>query len=310
MAVGRYSGYTASFDNGTPTEDFDLTQLNNVAFNPNITVSQFMPMGLVDIDAAITAFADPQFRLRTADLQKVLANVGWGTGYCTEAGADFRYQQRNACSTFDVNAVHSLLRAEKGFLYIDSIQADQDSADGAQAELIFVPLYNGSAEIIEHTTNVNLSGVTAPAFNSAFYLGPMYHKGLEVPGITSVRLDTGITFDTRRTSGAHYPVTGVITARRPQITITTLKLDEGLTALETTLFGDNVGTEFTFYLRKGLDGGTRYGDGTTNHVMVQATTGHLRYDDVTVNQNDDATLSITCTPTALGVAYDQTIPHA
>lgn len=287
----RFSIYTASFVHAGGT--LDIKQIESMAIDTNTTKAEVTPGGLVDRAAVLISSAAPTARIGTRDLAGVLADVSISAGLAMTNTSTLRMQERSDGGTFETGATHDTFTATGGFMYVDTITASQDDSQGAMANLIFVPLWDGTNDPFVHNTTVNFSGVTAPAFNSQFFLGPVQHNSTDIDGIINVTINAGITYEAKSFNGDAYARLGSIVLRQPTMTFTTAKAD-AVAAL--VMFGRAINTSLVCYFRKGVDSGTRVADATNTHVSVTATSGDWADDNVSVTGNDDGTVDVTVRP--------------
>lgn len=300
----RFSIYTGSFIHAGGT--LDIKQIESMAIETNVTRTEVIPGGLVDRAAVLTASATPRARIGTRDLTGTLNTVSISAGLAMTNTSTLRMQERSSGSTFETGATQETWTATGGFLYVDSISASQDDAQGALCNLIFVPLWDGTNDPWVHNTGINFSGVTAPAFNSQFFLGPVYHNSTEIDGITNVTVNAGVNYDPKAFNGDPFARIGAIVTRQPTITFTTAKVD-AVSALD--MFGRAVTSSLVVYFRKAVDSGTRVADATGSHISVTCSSGDWAHDDVSVSGNDDGTVNITVTPKGtIATSVTATIP--
>lgn len=310
----RFSIYPAIFTNGT--NRLLIRQINSFNIAPGSNIAQIVPGGLIDPAAALIGTADPQIRFSTRDIHGLIDGIGaapdgGGTvsitnGYCARVsnGAKFALQQRVLCSTFAASddAGHIIYTCPYGaFVYINSITAEMDNAEGALVDLTCVPYPRMDAayftspaitvDFAQYLTDWDSGTPPAtPIFNSIYYLGRVIHNTTPLEGVTSVRIDPGLTVTGVRSDGSIFPTRYCITQRRPRLSITVL--DPSSTGLD-LLFGEAVDTTFIIFLYRGLPNSTRYAADQDAHLQVVCNAGMLAYDDLSVSQNDDATLTIT-----------------
>lgn len=307
----RYSIYPAYFTNGT--NGLKVFQINSFSIAPGSNIAQIVPGGMIDPQAALIGTADPQIRFSTRDIKAIIGGYGssgdsplkgGGTvsisaGYCAKYayGAAFALQQREICGTF-TDDTHILFKCPFGaFVYITSISAEMDNAEGALVDLIALPfLDTGAVYYKDPPIEVDLddplaaSTLPPPGFNSIYYLGRVLQNTTPLTGVTSIRIDPGMVVTGVRTDGAVYPTRYCITQRRPRLSITTL--DPASLNL-TAMFGQAIDTQFIIFLYRGLANSTRYALASAEHFQLVCSAGMLAYDDISVSQNDDATTTVT-----------------
>lgn len=290
----RYTLYTATLNS-----TLALVQMDGWSIKPGVQRATIIPGGLIDVAHVGIAGATPSVSLTTRDLSTFLTGVTISAGLACTASSTFVLQERLDGGTLNpvATTTHETVTAAKGFVYPTSISASQDGTDGATLEATFVPLWNGTLAPLVWNTGVAISTITVPSFVSRYFLGPVYHNGTAIAGVTSVSIDTGINFTPRAFSGEPYAKIGSIVTRTPSISIT---VTEAATAgTLTSLFGSAVNTSFAIYLQKGVASGTRVAAATAQHIKISTASGDWGADDIAVSGNDDGTMTLTVTPTAV-----------
>ena len=282
-----------------------FTQIDSFDIIPGASRSRIYVAGSVDPKAHIEAFSDPRIRFGTRDQATYWGVVSPTTGLAlTGAGATFRLQERESLAgVFGATNAGDTFTVAQGIVIPQSISAQQDDAEGAIIESELVCESNGSVLPIVKNTAVDISsGSLTPAFVSQFFMGPVYVNGSEIPGIISTRVDFGIQYSSKRTSGQVYPTLGAIVQRSPMISITTLKAD-ATTAL--AMFLRALSGTIAVYFWKAADAGNRIAVATTSNLKISAAAGSWGEDSISVKSLDDATTTISIMPTgtlALSVA--------
>lgn len=302
----RFSLYPASIIHGS-AQTMHLTQMSSMSITPNSTRTSIIPAGAVDPAAHLISHADPTIQYVTRDMNTILAQISLSAGLPLTGAATFRLQEREHLGTFTAaaTATHETFSVGAGFTFINNISASQDAQEGASANLTMIPLWNGSVDPIVHNTGVAINA-TAPAFVSQYFLGPVYHNSAALDGVISVSIDTGINFSARRVAGAAYATKGAIVSRNPRIQVTILKADE-VAAL--SVFGRALAGSFAVYLQAGVDSGTRTAAASSAHIKISCATGDWAHDDISANDNEDGTVTLTILPkSTLALATGNAIP--
>ncbi len=300
----RFGIYTASFVHAGGT--LSLTQLKRQSVNTNPTKKKVIPGGAIDPAAVLLSHADGRMSFSTSDLATLLGDVSLTTGLEITGAATMRFQERTQSGTFESGATHESFTASKGFLVVDSISASADDAEGAVVECSFVPLWDGTNALFVHNTGVDFSGVSAPAFASAFSLGPVYHNGSQIERVTRVTIRPGIEFNVKRTDGSPYASAGAIVRREPVFEFTCLKLDVSgsLNPFTRALSGT-----LACYFWKMSNNSDRVAVATTEHVKISCAAGNIEDDSVEVADEDDATITYRVHPTGtLSLSTASAIP--
>lgn len=301
----RFSGYTATISYSSTTQN--LTQLDSWSVAPNTRKASIIPSGLVDRAHIGIAGAAPVVTWSSRDFVSIFTNMSISTGLLLDSTSTFRYQERTDRGTFETGATQETVTLSDGFMHATSITADQTSDDGAIVQGECVALWDGSVQPLVWNTGVDYTAVTAPAFVSRYFLGPVYHNGAEIAGVTSISVDPGIRFEARAFSGDPFPRKGAIVAREPSMRFTVAKVDAA-SAL-TTVFGSAISTGLIFYLQKGVASGTRVAAASSVHVKITAAAGDWQLDEASVNQNEDGSVTFSAMPTtAIALVTNSTIP--
>lgn len=303
----RFGLYPCSFGYGA-SSTLNLTQMQGFSLNPAAQITTIHASGAIDPKANIEVFSDPRIRFATRDLTTYFGAVSATVGLALNSnGATFRLQERSAQDgVFETGSTHETYTVAQGFLYPVSIGAQQDDTNGALIESELCCEYNGSVVPIVKNTGVDFSGASSPAFTSEFWLGPAYVNGSEIAGVISSRVDFGITYSPRRTSGQIYATKGAITQRLPRLSLTILKAD-AVSALN--IFHRALAGTVAFYYWKGTASGNRVAVATTSHCKVSAAAGSWNEQSISVQDNDDATVEISIMPTGtLSVSVASAIP--
>lgn len=295
MASGeRFSLFPASFVHAGGT--LNLPQMEGFDARPNSTIKRVYAAGAVDPKAHLLAIADPSIPFRTRDLTTLFTTVSPLTGLTgTGAGATFRLQERDdGQSIFLGGATHETFTVAKSFLTIDSISAAQDDREGAVVECTCHALYDGTNLPIVHNTAVDFTTAPAPAFTSEFFMGPVYHNAVQIPGILRHSVEFATTFTPFRTDGNVFPAKGVIVRRSPMFKITLQKMDE--VAAISKFIRALAGT-FAVYFWKAVDNGVRVAVGTGQHLKVSGAAGAWHDESLTATENEDGTVTLNVMPT-------------
>ena len=241
--------------------------------------------------------ANPTISINTRDLLTFLGAVSISAGLSCTGTSTFVLQERSDGGTFlsSSTATHEKLTATKGFIYPTSISASQDGDDGAVCEANFVALWDGTNLPVVWNTASAINTLTAPSFVGRYFLGPVYHNGSQINGLTNVTINPGIEYTARAFSGEPYPKIGSIMARNPSIQFTVTEAAAASTL--TMIHGSAISTSLAVYLQKGVASGTRVAAATAQHIKISAASGDWSLDEASAQQNDDGTLTFTATPT-------------
>lgn len=281
---------------------FTLNHLENVDANPGLEQLLAMAGGSVDPQFLATATAEPTAKFTTRDLAQLLNGCPMMVGKrCTAASLQF--QRRVHGGTYDGTNVHVNLTATAGILYIEEFGAEQDSKQGADASVQFVATYDGANYPLVANVNQALTG--SPAVNSVYALGPVFFEGAQLPGVTKVRVKTGIEIQQQRADGETVSRICVIQKRAPTIEIEALNLGILATTGTKQLPIDD---GLTCFFQHCIFGGERYPANATEHISVAASQGVYKIENISGSAGSNATMRLTASITnnqiaaAVGVA--------
>lgn len=297
----RYSIYPASFVHAGGT--LTLGQIGAARPSMNSNIDEVIVGGTVDRGANILQTAAPSATLSSHDLTNIFGTLSPSAGLSCTGNCIFQYQKRSDQAVYAGAGTNFLLTATKGFLMPTRLAA-RDSGPAA-LEMMFHALYDGTNPPYAASVSQNLTGTAA--FNSRFYHGPVYVNGVQITGTIGVSIDFGIRFTPVYEDGVVFPTLGHIHARAPAINIQFAKLDVAST-IGSMFIGALAGT-IAVYFQKGVNSGSRVAAATTEHCKISAASGSWGIDDVSVQENDDATASVIVRPTAaLAVSVASAIP--
>ena len=309
----RYGLYSAFFDAGAT--GLALNQLRSIGTRTQKQILSIHPSGSIDPSVHVMSSARPVMQFGSRDLATIFGAatpVSITAGlYCSDAST-FMYRRRVAGGAYSSAAEHLVQTVRAGFLHCSEISADAESQDGAQATLEFVALSVDGRNPFTITDDQSIPGaLTAPAYNSVFYHGPAYINGVQLPGLISTRVRPGIDFRARIADGGTFPLNTLssISARRPMIELSFLKLDmldSVIGALTTAAFSTTLAT---YWWRGSNNGEGRVAAATASHIQISAAAGSWGPEDVSVQDEDDGTTTITVMPTGtLSLSAASAIP--
>jgi hypothetical protein len=311
----RHGGYTASFTTGAATIKH-FQQLQNVNVNMNMRPTQIRPMGRTEPEAYVNSQGSPMVTFQTRDITAALGASPLNTGVeCIDdggaaAGAVFRYLRRTDYGTFETGAKHWTLTSAQGFLFIDSIEADSTSEDGAVANMVYIPLTtDGVTDPFDFTETVDLDAFgSKPVFKSIFYPGPVYLSNAGV-GTTYVgpsnriRISPGLNFTPEIEDGYTWARVGVLRTRDPVFDINFVQGDVVPVNFATggQITNNPHGTKyesgtlsFSVYLRQGLatTASGRVPIGTSTHINIDIESTYIQAQSWSVAGEDDVNTSV------------------
>lgn len=260
-----------------------------------------------DVDPALIGVmeAEPTTTVTSLDVAGVLGIFGVTTGASVSAGTvTIPMTKRAAGSTFAGTSSHFTMTGANAFGYMTSCSAQQGQDAQAQFDIMHLST-NGQAAPLSSATGATLS---ANAYNAQYTLGPAKIDGTEVPEITGITVNTGLTVETRRYGGAVYPTVCVITQRNPSIDLTVADFDE----VDTygPLFVTNDSIDAVAYFRKCADGSTRVADATEEHIAFTLSDGITTVENFSGQDTSDGSATIRITGKSLAVSTTSAISFA
>lgn len=293
MASGeRFSGYTATLGYATG-QTLDLTQLVSINMDMGNTIAPLTPAGLLNPAKHLTPRSIPNLSIVTGDLAGIFAAIDAQTGLLCDETSTFRLQERSDGGAFEAGATHPQWTTAKGFIWPTTLSAELESQEGAQLTLSYMPLWNESVAPLVPSDGNNLSGVTAPAFSSAFFLASPYLNGTVIEGCQSVNIDFGINVVGAPSQPNTYNTHASIQSRQPKITFTVMKADEQATMVQ---IGTNIATSFAAYLQRADPDSDRIAAATTSHFKFSCTAGRIERRSVSWNGVADAAVEFMVYP--------------
>lgn len=263
----RHDVYPCSFG------DLTVNDVRSVQVTPGVTHMMMVPGGNVIADGIAMAFAEPVVNITTGDVATVIAATGMATGLSVSAGAwEVQWEKRAPGGAYAGSTSHVTLNGANGFLYATSLTAEQDSADGAELACSFMAL-SSDGYTAPITVNTSQSLVGTPDVPLRHSLGPVYVNGTLIAGVTSIRIDSGLTIEAKRSDGGVFPVACMVTKREPMVELSVLNpalIDEAalgpfISALSST--------GIVAYLQAVAPGGGRAAGNSGTHISVSSNTG-------------------------------------
>lgn len=298
MAAERFEIAPCSFIHGA-AQTLNLSQMAGFTINSNGQQVRVRPGGSIDSLAQLLSRAKPTISFRTMDIATVFGAVSATLGLKMTGNSIFRLLERTDCGAFETTGV--TVTAAAGCMYPTQVQASNDG-DGAELGLEFVPLYDGTNPILVSAASVDLSGAPSAAFNSQFFLGPVYHNSSEIRGVRDITVDFGLQFVASPNSPGPYDRKGAFNNREPVLRFTTEKIDEQGSS---SLFIRGVTSSFAIYLQKGSANSDRVAAATAQHVKISCTAGSIETEEIGGDAPEDALTRWTVRPTgtiALSIA--------
>ncbi|HEY2840542.1 MAG TPA: hypothetical protein VGJ26_15405 [Pirellulales bacterium] len=294
--------------------DLLLRQIGSADLRSATNKSEVTPGGAVDRSAVITAYADPMSTFKTPDFGVMTGAtfISLLTGYIFDTTAEvatastlLQLQQRLDGGLFTGAGANILLTSQKGFAAVTDISASQDDPAGAAISIDVWHLSTDGLTIpVVATFSQNLT--STPAYNGFWYLGPIFigdpaGSPFRLRGVQRVTINPGLQYTVKRADGNPFAAIGSIVRRNPEIRVTLSDPQQlyasGIGGM--SLFGKAItaGIRIACYFQAGLHGGQRVDEGTAAHYRFTAQTGDMQVDQVSVQENDDATVDLVVRPT-------------
>lgn len=277
---------------------FGTTSLGDFIFGAN-TISQVrntdVQAQLTEIVGRYSGGLDPQQRsilsmqprvaIQTQDLSGVLTATSVTIGSFVEASTvSIPWAKRSLGGAFAGAGANMILTSTAGMLIPTQFSAQQDSPDGAIADVEFYPIWDGSTDLIAVNTAQDLA---AQAFSGLWTLGPAkLNGGSALDGLTGATVRPGIQTKIKAFGGAAFPTWCEISMRDPQMDLTFEDLDAIPSGLVAQL------TSAVCYFQKIAAGGTRVAAATAAHAKFTLTGGLEIADNITARENDDGTATL------------------
>jgi hypothetical protein len=310
----RYGLYGCAFSIGEG--DLALPQVRSIGTRMAKNMASIHASGSLDPSAHLLSTARPVIQIATHDFATLFgdadAPVSITDGADVDGGATFMYRRRLPGGAYAVTNLHSVQLVEAGFLHVTEISASADSQDPAEATLEFVALSNDGGNPFTFTDDQAIPGdLAAPSFVSAFYHGPAYFNSSQLPGLIRTTVRPGIEHTARYCDGGSFPrrLASSINRRSPSIELQFLKVD-----MADSIIGDLVTAAFSntlavYFQRGSTNKEGRVAAATTQHLKISAAAGSWGADDVSVADEDDATLTLMVQPTGtLSLSVASAIP--
>ncbi|MDE2100763.1 MAG: hypothetical protein KGL39_26190 [Patescibacteria group bacterium] len=271
-----------------------LKQVRRTSFQPGIRQGVGRMSGAVDPSILFVNGGEPRATLQSGDVAGVITLLSVTAGLFVSAGTiTLPWNRRANGGTFAGGLNNFTITGANALIVPRSFSASQSDEEGASAELevVFVSTDGLTAPV---TFAVN-QALAAEAFNLLFAMGPVYINTVALTQVQSVKVDTGITVETKMFDGAIYPTLVYIKTREPSITVTFENFDVAQTYAP--LFA--ACTAAAAYFRKRATGGTFVSDATAGHVKLSIATGLGVLEHIESSKNENGTASIKLTGLSL-----------
>lgn len=284
----------------------DFTQLKNFQLSTNPQKSHQIPGGTVDVLCSYLASAGPVATYTTHDLITFFSSIGPASVLnITDA-----WQTTIARVTSDSNGPGgpdafiqegTAYGFKKATIVPLSLSASQGDVDGVTLQFAIVMIFDGETppviKIYSAEIGAPAAGVVVqpPACVSKYFFGPVFLGTEQMPNLTSWNIDFGINYDAKPFNGSPFPVEGAIMTRRPEITLTSTALEIG-NAQNLFIRGAD---PLRLFAQRSADNDDRLPHADPVHMRFGIDTGSICEEDMSIQGNDDGTVSLKVTPHGL-----------
>lgn len=294
--------YPASFD------DWTLNNVSNVDPNFNIEKMIAIPGGSLDPGQISTAEAKPEIKFDSMDVQAILAQIPLMSGRVVTSSGKIQYIQRANGGAYVAGSNHLVLSTTLGCLYVDTIETEQSSKDGAKCSVVYHVLYDGNNAPVNVLTGQALAGT--PAVNALHALGPVVFEGTSYESNTKLSFKSGIEFERAPTGGVLWSKQGCIKTRNPELALTFRQLSlmaHNNLSLNTTT---PISQALSCYLVKKVPGGGNRPFNASEHLKIVVTSGTYTVTKISGQSGSRADVEVVVNPTQNGISVStaSTIP--
>ncbi len=253
------------------------------------TISELYGVKLEEVTSLTTGDVGGLLALNSGNI--ITSGLGVATGTVVVP-----YKNRANQGVFEGTSAHSQLAGANAFVIPTSIEATQDSEEGASASCeVHWLSTNGTAVAVTGSAGNTLA---SEAFAVEYDLGPADINGTDITSVTGVTVTPGLTVVKKGQYGRARPVIASIKMTDPTIDITVHDIDEvaTLTGGFTTL------TSFECYFVKRDDGGEQVADATAEHVKISFAAGIAHAETIETSDSSDGSVTVRLTGKALAVS--------
>lgn len=286
----RYGIYTASLFGGST---LTFNQIHGQDISPNLQIEEHIVAGAVDRAVNVIMSGGPEVPLRTHDLAGA-CGISATAGFKATTGARFRMQKKDPQGTFASGSSHVFVDSTLGFGVLQSIAAQQGQL--AEAIIRYMALFDGSNPPLTASVSQSLSGVTAPAANGLYTLGPLKIGSTFFTDLQGASFSTGIELEPKSGDGYPYPTNCFIKSRKPRLTLSAID-PELLDTIGSALHAQ-LGVTIKQYWRKKATGQTGLvADDQTSHICLTISAGSWGPSSVSGSGGDNVSNPIEIIPT-------------
>lgn len=277
-----------------------LRQVRRSGVSPGIQLIAARASGAVAPSAFYVDQADARATFESMDVAGVIGGLSMQTGLFVSGGTlVIPWNRRANGGTFAGTLSHFTVSAATGLVIPKQFSAQQNGGGAvASLEVAFLSSDGLTSPI---ASNVNQT-LAAQAYNVLYDLGPLSVNSVQVPRITGVTVNPGLTVAVRRYDGAVWPTEIHIERQDPTIDITFEDFD----TLNSYLNGAAI-TAVAAYFRKRAPGSTYVAAGTAQHVKFSFTAGMVTAEDVSAEQQNAGQATLRLTGASLAASATQAI---
>jgi|LakMenE18May11ns_1017448.scaffolds.fasta_scaffold9816077_2 hypothetical protein len=283
----------------------ELRQLDSFSYASNERKAEIIPGGAVDRLHVATGYAEPTFNLVTRDLMQAFGVLTPSSILRTTNGIAY-VQKRADGGTFNASNVHRSYTMAKLDIVPRTLVASQNDTDGAVLTVDVHALFDGTNEPVALAENVTLPALSAPIFNSRYFMGPVYYGPslgrTLLDNVERVEIDFGIGYSKKGFNGSAFPTEGSVITREPIIKVTSTDLlAERLKNIISRGCEDDSGSGLRIYFQRGAGCDDRVAAATADHLRITAPFYEWTTESINIQGNDDGTVTYTFRPRGTSV---------
>jgi hypothetical protein len=273
-----------------------LRQLGSASVNFGPKQRAGRTSGGLDPSELYLVTGDPKATFQTMALGTALTAMGVTAGLFVNNGTiTIPYAKRANGATYGGDGTNARINATHGHAVITSISGSQDD-DGAvcECELYFL---SSDGFVVPQTVTLS-QNLASTSFVAEYAMGLGAINGTSVSQLRSLRVNTGLTVESRRYGGANYPTKCYVKQRDPSIEFGFEDMD----ALNTFTASVGTATSAKAWFRKRSDGGTYVSDASSVHIGLTFGAGLVTAQQVSAQGNENASATLTVYGKALSIS--------
>lgn len=227
----------------------------------------------------------PTFGLTTTQILSLLTVAGT-VGANLAGNTDFYSRKVTEQGRRSSGSVHNRWRAAMAMLALGTLTVS-GGGPATISSTIHVN-YDGTNEPIVHAGSQALPD--AVSYDEDFATGPCTINSVQFAGVIELSINFGVQVFVRPADGEIYPTFIAIQSAQPIVTFKTLgnPWAIGLNGAEIESAG--------FGLRRKINAGGNYAVDAGEHILFEATAGHVQVEELSGGGNDECVHQVTCTP--------------